>query len=436
MRSAKILVVEDEKVVAIDISNCLVRLGYTVPAVIDSGEEAIEAVANSKPDLVIMDIHLNGDIDGITAAETVLTRFKIPVIYLTAHSDETTWRRAKVTGPCGYILKPFAERDLQIAIELALYKHQMERKLQEREQWLDTIIRSIGEALIVTDADGCIQFVNSVAEALTGWRQAEALGKDLVEVCCLIDQDTGEQAGNTAVQSMRRGRLLNVPQDWKLVTRDGAERVVRDSARPILDCQGNITGIVLTLQDITKRKRAEEKLIRSAFYDELTGLPNRVLFLKRLKQAIKRVQQQTDDCAVLFLDLDRFKAINDRYGHSVGDQVLAVIAQRLEGCLRTGDIVARLGGDEFVVLLEKIKDVKDATRVADRIQAALRLPLQLDGRELFSTASIGIALSTDGYDSSEDFLRDADMAMYQAKMLGKGRYALFDTRQQRNTNSF
>ena len=310
---------------------------------------------------------------------------------------------------------------------MALYKHQMERKLQEREQWLDTIIKSIGEALIVTDVDSCVQFVNPVAEALTGWGQAEALGKDLAEVCCLIDRDTGEPAENTAIQSMRRGRLLNIPQDCKLIARDGKERIVRDSATPILDRQGNMTGIVLIFQDITRRKRAEEKLIRSAFYDELTGLPNRVLFLKRLKQAIKHVHQQIDErFAVLFLDLDRFKAINDRYGHSVGDQVLAAIAQKLAGCLRTGDIVARLGGDEFVVLLEKIKDVKDATRVAERIQAALRLPLKLSEQEIVSTASIGIALSRDGSDRPEDFLRDADAAMYQAKMLGIAHYVVFD----------
>lgn len=427
MSSAKILVVEDENIVATDIKNRLNRLGYTVPAVVNSGEKALKKVEETHPSLVIMDIRLSGDMDGVTAAEKIRSGFQIPVIYLTAYSDETTLQRAKVTEPFGYIIKPFQARDLQIAIEMALYKHQMERQLKSREQRLDTIIKSIGDAVVVTDDNGCIQFMNPVAEALTGWNKEEAEGKDLIEVLCLINKDTGEVTENLAATVMRKGVVLKLLNSCTLISRDGTQRPIGDSAAPIRDHRGNITGVVLTFQDFTERKQAEERLLRSAFYDELTQLPNRALFLDRLGQAAQRARRHEDyRFAVLFLDLDDFKAINDRFGRSVGDQLLVAIARRLEACLRATDTVARLGGDEFAVILEEICEVSDATRVADRIQAALAFPLNLSGHEVLTTVSIGIAVSTTGYDQPQNLLRDADTAMHGAKVQRKARYAVFD----------
>ena len=427
MTTAKILVVEDENIVATDIKNRLNRLGYAVPAVVNSGEKALKKVEETHPSLVIMDIRLSGDMDGVTAAEKIRSRFQIPVIYLTAYSDETTLQRAKVTEPFGYILKPFQARDLQIAIEMALYKHQMERQLKSREQRLDTIIKSIGDAVLVTDVNGCVQFMNPVAEALTGWNQEEAEGKDLIEVLCLINKETGAATENIAATVMSKGSVLRLLSSCKLISKDGTERPIGDSAAPIRDREGNITGVVLTFQDFTERKQAEERLIRSAFHDQLTQLPNRALFLDRLEQAAQRARRH-EDCrfAVLFLDLDDFKTINDRFGHSIGDELLVAIACRLKACLRAVDTVARLGGDEFAVLLEEIREVGDATRVADRIQAALAFPLNISGHEVLTTVSIGIALSTTGYDQPENLLRDADTAMHGAKVQRKARYAVFD----------
>ena len=421
MNIAKILVVEDENIVAIDIKNRLKRLGYAVPVIVDSGEEAVKQLAESEPDLVIMDIHLSGEIDGIAVAETVSKGCKIPVIFLTAYSDKKTLQRAKITEPFGYILKPFEEKDLQIAIEMALYKHQMERQLKEREQRLDTIIKSIGEAVIVTDNNGCIQIMNPVAEALTGWNEEEAFGKDVVEILCLINTE------NPATTVIREGVVLNLPSSRTLIAKDGTERQIGDSAAPIRDSQGNITGVVLTFQDITQRKQAEEQLLRNAFYDSLTQLPNRVLFLDRLGKAAERSRGRGNyRFAVLFLDLDDFKAINDRLGHWIGDQLLVAIARRLETCLRAGDTVARLGGDEFAIILDEIQELGDATQVAERIQAALAFPIILSGHEVLTTLSIGITLSTTSYDQPENLLQDADTAMYQAKLQPKVRYVVFD----------
>lgn len=179
-------------------------------------------------------------------------------------------------------------------------------------------------------------------------------------------------------------------------------------------------------KEITERKRVEQQLLHNAFHDSLTNLPNRALFMNRLRHAIAHVKTRNDYLfAVLFLDMDRFKVINDSLGHIRGDQLLIDFARRLELCLRSKDTVARLGGDEFAILLEDIKDINNATEVADRIQEVLTLPFNLGEHEVFTTASIGIALSTTVYNQPEELLRDADTAMYRAKALGKGCYEVF-----------
>jgi diguanylate cyclase (GGDEF)-like protein/PAS domain S-box-containing protein len=184
---------------------------------------------------------------------------------------------------------------------------------------------------------------------------------------------------------------------------------------------------LLLQQEIGDRQRAEEQLIHTAFHDALTDLPNRALFMDRLGHAIERAKRHEDYLfAVLFLDLDRFKVVNDSLGHMVGDQLLMAIANRIKACLRSADTLARLGGDEFTILLEDIRDVSDAKHVANRIQEELKLPFNLSGNEVFTTASIGIALSAAGYDRPEQLLRDADTAMYQAKAGGKARHEVFD----------
>jgi len=177
MGKAQILIVEDERIVAHDIEKSLRNLGFDVCASVPSGEEALEKAEGQRPDLVLMDIMLKGDMNGIEAAEQIRSRFNIPVVYLTAYADEEVLERAKITEPFGYIIKPFEERELGSAIKMALYKHKMERKLKESEEWFSTTLKSIGDAVITTDKEGRVTFMNPVAESLTGWGRGGCQGQ-------------------------------------------------------------------------------------------------------------------------------------------------------------------------------------------------------------------------------------------------------------------
>ena len=426
MFAQKILVVEDEKNIASKIRKSLQKLGYLVSEITESGEEAIKKVAETHPHLVLIDICLAGEIDGLHVGDIIQNHFHVPVIYLTECSEYKTLHKNQLSEPFSYIVKPFIESDLHFVIEMTLYEHQSKKILYEEKQRLMAIINSMGCAVIVTYANGCIEMMNPIAELITGWKQSEAFGKDLIEVVNLVNKDVGEKIENLATYVIEAGEVFNLPENCTLITKDGKEITIGDNVAPIRDRDGNITGAVLVFQDITKRKQTEVQLIRSAFYDGLTELPNRILFLDRLRQTIERSKRRSDYYfAVLFLDLDGFKEINDRFGHGIGDDFLVAIAKRLESCLRGGDTLARFGGDEFTVLLENIKDITDATNVAKRIQDSLRLPVNLNGYQLSTTASIGITWNFNNYEEPATLLRDADIAMYQAKRQGKATYAIF-----------
>ena len=264
MINSKILIVEDEAISALDLQSRLQNRGFLVPEIAFTGEEAIRKSAEVRPDLVLMDIMLPGAIDGITAAEQIKSRFDIPVIYVTAYADESTLQRAKITEPFGYIIKPFQERELIIAIEMALYKHKMEKKIKENEKWLATILRSIGDAVIVTDKSGLITFMNEVAENLTGWRMEEVLNKKLIDIFRIISRDTREPHENILDKVLLDGMVRGLANHTILIARDGTEIPIDDSMAPIKDDMGEIIGAVLVFRDVTEREQAEEK-IRQAY---------------------------------------------------------------------------------------------------------------------------------------------------------------------------
>jgi diguanylate cyclase (GGDEF)-like protein/PAS domain S-box-containing protein len=225
-----------------------------------------------------------------------------------------------------------------------------------------------------------------------------------------------------------KGETSHLETEFRMRHKDGDYRWVLCRGIAVWDENGTAYRIAGSISDITDRKSAEQKLIQSAFYDGLTGLPNRALFVEHLNHSIERTKRRPESMyAVLFLDIDRFKDINDGLGHLTGDELLVAIARKLQETMRPTDTVARLGGDEFVILLEDIRDIKDATLVADRVQTALHTASLLPQHTLFITVSTGIVLSLTGYEHAEDVLRDADIAMYRAKANGRARYEIFDS---------
>lgn len=301
-------------------------------------------------------------------------------------------------------------------------RKQAEAALQIQEEQYRRIVETSAEGIWVLDQQGVVQFANQQIAVMLGY-PLETL------------QDTSvfqfvHQHDIPLLQDKLAARRQGVQEryDFRFRRYDGSDLWVIVSETPLVDDKGNYIGVLGMITDITERKLAEEQIRHIALYDPLTDLPNRSLFLDRLGHTIRRAKRRGTGYlfAVLFLDLDRFKLVNDSLGHLAGDELLVAIARRLEACLRPSDTLARLGGDEFTVLLENLVSEADAIHIAERINQTLQHPFNLNSHEVFINTSIGIALSHNGYSYPEEFLRDADTAMYQAKALGKARYIIFN----------
>ncbi len=294
--------------------------------------------------------------------------------------------------------------------------------LRDSEYKLRTLFTSMNEGLTQVDKNERIEFVNDRLCEMTGYEREEMLGKTTLEL--LFDKE-GRRLVNKANKQRQKG--ISGQYEARLRKKSGEMLWVLVSGAPVIDDNGVLTGTLGMFMDISERKRAAEQLLHDAFHDGLTGLANRALFMDHLQMTIERCKSRHSNYyAVLFLDFDRFKVINDSLGHAEGDELLKQIARRLEFLTRTGDLLARLGGDEFVILLTEMLEVNDAIHVAERIQADLKAAFDIGGNEVFISASIGIALSTDQHKRAEDMLRDADLAMYRAKAKGKARYQVFN----------
>jgi PAS domain S-box-containing protein len=275
--AARILVVEDEQIVALELERRLTSMGHSVVGVVSSGQEAIEHVRRLQPQLVLMDIKLQGDTDGIEAADAIRNEADVPVVYLTAFADETTLQRAKLTEPYGYILKPFHERELHVIIEVSLYRHRVARELRESEAWRNALLQSMGDAVVATGPDGRVKFLNSLAEALTGWKEQEAAGRPLEEVLKVVQ-----------LPERRGGTWKDLPSK-RLIARDGSARPIEAELTTIRDVTNTSLGTVSVFRDISERKRWQDcQRFMAAASGEVSSSLDREMILTRLAPLIAR----------------------------------------------------------------------------------------------------------------------------------------------------
>lgn len=300
-----------------------------------------------------------------------------------------------------------------------------EESLFEEKERAQVTLNSIGDAVVTTGLQGNVTYLNLVAETMTGWSQKDALGRHLSEVFKIIDATTRQIASDPVQRAIEQGRTVELDSNCVLIRRDGSEFFIEDSTSPIHNREGRISGAVIVFHDISKLRSLTLKMAHLAQHDFLTGLPNRALMTERLSQAIRFAHRHQKQVALLFLDLDYFKNINDSLGHSVGDQLLQSVSKRLIGCVRTTDTVCRQGGDEFVILLSEIEHTQDVVLVAEKLLYAFSTPHFIGSHALHVTLSIGISIYPDNGIDTDTIMQNADTAMYHAKSNGRNSYQFF-----------
>ena len=301
----------------------------------------------------------------------------------------------------------------------------LENALFQEKELAQVTLKSIGDGVITTDVTGMITYLNPIAETMTGWRNDEALGLPFAMVFNVVDGNTRAAVANPLEKALRENQRSEPGAETLLIRRDGYETFIEDSAAPIHDRAGNVNGGVLVFHDVREARFIAMKMSQQAQHDFLTGLPNRLLLNDRLAQAIMLAERHRSSLAVLFLDLDRFKQVNDSLGHSVGDQLLQEVGRRLLKCVRGTDTVCRQGGDEFVILLSEIDHPRAAQQVAEKLLATIAQPYLINAHELHVTLSIGISTYPDDGRDAEAIIKNADAAMYHAKELGRNNYQVF-----------
>jgi diguanylate cyclase (GGDEF)-like protein/PAS domain S-box-containing protein len=398
------------------------------------GLERLDGNSQQRDDIVAIFVDLSlPDGKGIDIFDRLFAAAPhIPILILSALRDEETAKLAVQHGAQDYILKSrldsyVATKALRNMIERAANSEALFEEKERAQVTLD----SIGDAVISTDADERVTYVNAVAEALTGWSRQAAAGRPLVEVFRIVNVDSREVAQDPLGRAIRENRTVSLTPNCVLVRRDGSETPIEDSAAPIHDRRGTVSGAVIVFRDVTAARVLSLKMSHLAQHDGLTGLPNRTLFNDRLRQAMAMALRHRTKLAVLYVDIDRFKHVNDSAGHTAGDRLLQSVANRLLDCVRSSDTVSRQGGDEFAVLLCDVASAKDAAGAAEKMLLALGRPYRVDELELHVSASIGIAVYPEDGTTCEALLKDADVAMYRAKDCGRNNYQFFKTEMNR-----
>jgi len=435
MTQLRVLVAEDDVLVAEDLREALEEMGHHVAVVLHRSDDVVRTAREEEVDLALLDIRMPGKMDGVDVGRRLRDKLEIPVIFVSAYADDDTLRRAGASDPFGYLVKPVDFQELRSAIEVGLERHARERLLREALEEVErapvfrqddetsgsyrTLFRQSPAAIAIASLkDGRILDVNQRFQELFGWRREQSVGETADSLGLWAQPDDRERLWERVTSE---GRIHGLRTSLR--TRSGETREVDLSAE--VQNLGSEKALLMAFHDLTEQTATAVQLERMALYDSVTGLPNRNLFRDRLRHALERGGREGQGVAVLFVDLDGFKKVNDTMGHEAGDEVLELVAQRILGSIRDEDTVARLGGDEFTVILEKDPSLAGAEAAARRIRASMLPPFQIQGRSVRLTASIGIAVSRSGDATAQELVHSSDMAMYAAKRNGGDRHRVF-----------
>lgn len=434
-----ILLVDDDTVLLSSLKTLLAAHGYQSDTAI-GGEEAICCINRKDYDLVLLDLHMP-DVNGYDVMQHIQSiKHKPAVVIVSGETSFEAARKACSSGSYDFLCKPYKTEDLLITVKNALKEKQLERQnvlmqkqLKESERLHRYLVNTSPDIIYILDPEGHFTFINERIESLLGFSPKELIGK---HYSILVHQDDFEQA-RYVFNERRVGERAshNIELRLKCKNNEKAKHFENKTLPIELSSMGIYTGSIKNndylgtygvARDITERKQAEQTITFQAYHDLLTGLPNRALLRDRLSLAISHAKREKEMLAVMFLDLDRFKNINDSLGHLIGDELLQQVSIRLKDCLREGDTLARFGGDEFTLLLPKISNRKaDAKKIANKIIRVLKEPFIIDKHELYVSASIGISLYPNDGDNMDALIKNADIAMYHIKGQGKNGFQFF-----------
>jgi diguanylate cyclase (GGDEF)-like protein/PAS domain S-box-containing protein len=394
---------------------------------VGSMRDAERHLVRGTADIILLDLGLP-DTQGLGAIRrTHAAAPRVPLVVLTGLDDDVLAMQALQEGAQDYLVKgQFETRGLLRAVRYAVERKALEEALFTEKERAQITLQSIADAVISTDSSGNISFLNQAAEHATGWTLQEALGRPIAQIFRVVeDTDNGGSAPVGPAEAQER--LMLLPVHCTLIRRDGVNIPIESSVAPIHNRHGAASGTVMVFRDVSAARAMALQIAHSAEHDFLTGLPNRMLLNDRVEQAIARAPRHTNKLALLFLDLDGFKHINDSLGHPIGDKLLRSVGARLIDCVRASDTVSRQGGDEFVILLSEVEHAEDAAISATRMLQTVAKAHAIDNHELHITASIGVSIYPDDGPDAETLLKNADTAMYQAKESGRQTYKFFKT---------
>jgi diguanylate cyclase (GGDEF)-like protein/PAS domain S-box-containing protein len=424
----KLLLIEDNPADAKLVREALAvsRFGSFQIEWVESLADGLERLSRGGIDAVLADLLLS-DSQGIDTLDRILLGApRVPILVLSGSDDERLASQALKHGAQDYLSKRhLGSYTLVRAVRNMIERRAAEDALFTEKERAQVTLNSIGDAVLCTDSSGNVTYLNVVAENMTGWLWEEASGRPLADVFQIIDGATRLPARNPMEMAVAQNKTVGLTANCVLIRRDGHEAAIEDSAAPIHDRDGHGTGAVIVFHDVSVARSMTLQMTHSAEHDFLTDLPNRMLLNDRISQSIAFARRHAKKVAVLFLDLDGFKHINDSLGHRIGDKLLQYISKSLVDCVRASDTISRQGGDEFVVLLSEVEHSEDAATTARRMLRAVAKPHSVDQHILRVTASIGLSIyPEDGLDA-ETLIKNADTAMYQAKENGRQSFKFF-----------